>query len=186
MVIWLATSLKAHGFHPGIVSRGYGGSAIAEPRRVASNSNAQQVGDEAVVIARGSSCPVWVCADRRKAIQSLVNESPLVDVIISDDGLQHYAMPRDIEIAMIDGDRRFGNGLCLPSGPLRESLDRLDQVDFRVVKGEVVEPGEFAMEIGGDRLVNLRTAGRQMSLGELSGQVVHAVAGLGNPQPFFS
>lgn len=186
MVIWLAQSLRSQGYHPGIVSRGYGGRAIASPQEVTSGSDARDVGDEALVMVRGVECPLWVCRQRRDAIQALVQANPTVDVIISDDGLQHYAMARDIEIAMIDGERRFGNRLCLPSGPLREPISRLDEVDFRVVKGRDVEPGEYAMEIGGEVLVNLKAAGRRMPLMDLKGRTAHAVAGLGNPEPFFS
>lgn len=185
MVIWLAQSLKAQGYHPGVVSRGYGGAAISQPLEVTSRSDARDVGDEALVMAKGAACPVWVCRHRREAIQSLVQSHPRTDVIISDDGLQHYLMPRDIEIVMIDGARRFGNGLCLPAGPLREPLKRLQEVDFRVVKGTPSEPGEYGMAIGGEVLVNLKAMGRRCPLQDLKGQTVHAVAGLGNPQLFF-
>lgn len=185
MVIWLAQTLKAHGYRPGIVSRGYGGRDIDSPQEVTANSDTLKVGDEAIVMSRGTGCPLWVCANRRQAIQSLVNKNPNIDVLISDDGLQHYSMPRDIEIVMIDGERRFGNQLCLPAGPLRESMKRLDEVDFKVVKGLAVTSDEFSMEIGGDVLVNIKSPGSQMLLKGLKGQEVHAVAGLGNPEPFF-
>ena len=185
MVIWLAQSLRANGYQPGIVSRGYGGSAIDTPQEVNSGRDAREVGDEALVMARGAECPVWVCKRRRDAIQALVQHNPRTDVVISDDGLQHYAMPRDIEIVMIDGDRRFGNHLCLPSGPLRESLKRLNEVDFRVVKGKPGAAAEYGMEIGGELLVNLKAAGRRMPLHDMAGQCVHALAGVGNPQIFF-
>lgn len=186
MVIWMAQTLRAHGYKPGIVSRGYGGKDIDTPREVTARSDTVSVGDEAVVMARGAHCPVWVCAKRRDAIQALVNRHPDTDVLISDDGLQHYAMPRDIEIVMIDGQRRFGNGLCLPAGPLRESVSRLNEVDFRVVKGQLKEEGEYSMEIGGDVLVNIKSPGQQLLLSDLKGKTVHAVAGLGNPEPFFN
>ncbi len=183
MVIWLAEYLRAHGMRPGIVSRGYGGKHD-KPLLVTANSDARSVGDEAVVIARRTDCPVWVCRDRPAAIQALLAAYD-VDIIVADDGLQHYRMPRDIEIAMIDGARRFGNGLCLPSGPLREPVSRLQEVDFRVVTGSLVDEGEYSMEIVGEECVNLRSPAKRMPLKNLDASEINAVAGLGNPSRFF-
>lgn len=183
MVIWLAEYLRAQGFRPGIVSRGYGGKHT-KPMLITASSDAREVGDEAVVIARRTECPVWVCRDRSAAINALCAAYD-VDVIISDDGLQHYRMRRDLEIAMIDGARRFGNGLCLPSGPLREKVSRLDEVDFRVVTGSLVGDGEYGMDIVGTELVNLRSPAKRLPLSSLAGTRVNAVAGLGNPSRFF-
>ncbi len=184
MVIWLAEFLHAQGLRPGIVSRGYGGRAGPAPQHVTGSSDARVVGDEAVVMARRTRCPVWVCPDRVAAARALLARHA-VDVIISDDGLQHYRLGRDIEIAMIDGARRFGNGLCLPAGPLREPLARLAEVDFRVVTGSLADAGEYAMELTGEELVHLRNPGRRRLLSALRGRRVHAVAGVGNPDRFF-
>lgn len=184
MVIWLVEFLRAHGYTPGVVSRGYGGDAKERPLLVDGRSDARVTGDEALLIARRTAVPVWVCRDRVKAIESLLEDSK-VDVVISDDGMQHYRMARDIEIAMIDGARRFGNELCLPSGPLREPLDRLDEVDFRVVTGSLADDDEFPMELEGKELVNLRSPGKRLLLSALEDVRVNAVAGIGNPARFF-
>lgn len=184
VVIWLAEYLRVHGYRPGIVSRGYGGRRIETPRQVTSNSDVREVGDEALLIARRTGCPTWVCADRASAMDALLRDER-ISVVISDDGLQHYRMHRDIEIAMIDGARRFGNGLCLPAGPLRERPSRLEEVDFRLVSGALADEGEFAVEYAGDELVNLQNPLRRLRLDDLKGSVVHAVAGLGNPARFF-
>lgn len=186
MVIWLAEFLLSQGYSPGIVSRGYGGVPELEPRRVTAKSDARTAGDETVVIARRSSAPVWVSPDRVAAVNACLNQDD-IDVIISDDGLQHYRMHRDIELCMIDGSRRFGNGLCLPSGPLREPEKRLEEVDFKVVIGsDKLEPGEYFMRIEGREIVNMRSPSQRFPLTKFRNQRVHAVAGLGNPERFFS
>ena len=185
MVIWLAELLQREGYHPGIVSRGYGGKAGAIPTMVTAASDAKAVGDEAVLIARRAACPMWVGHDRVFAIQKLLEFHRGIDVIISDDGLQHYRMPRDIEVAMIDGARRFGNELCLPAGPLREPVSRLEEVDFRVVTGSLADDNEYTMELGGDEIFNLRSSGKQLSLSMLQDVPVHADEGFGNPSRFF-
>ncbi len=184
MVIWLVEYLQAHGYRPGVVSRGYGGDSRDHPVLVSGNSDARTVGDEAVVIARRGGCPVWVCRDRVAAIEALLEDGS-VNVVISDDGMQHYRMPRDIEIAMIDGARRFGNELCLPSGPLREPVSRLDEVDFKVVTGSMADEDEYAMEFSGEELINLRSPAKRMFLSALEDVTVNAVAGIGNPARFF-
>ncbi len=186
MVIWLANFLKAYGMKPGIVSRGYKGKAKSWPQRVTSRSNPVEVGDEAVVISRLAGCPVYTGPDRVAAINKLIKEN-VVDIIISDDGMQHYKMPRDIEILMIDGVRRFGNQLCLPAGPLRESTKRLKSVDFKVVTAE--EPGEeteYNMQLIGKELVNIRNPHKRKLLRKFSRQPAHAVAGIGYPDRFFN
>jgi len=187
MVIWLADLLQQEGYHPGIVSHGYGGKASVTPTRVTATSDTKRVGDEAVLIARRTYCPMWVGRDRVFVIQKLLEFHPRVDVIISDDGMQHYRMPRNIEIAMIDGARRFGNELCLPAGPLREPVSRLEEVDFRVVTGSLADDFEYTMELDGDEILNLRSTGtgKQLSLNALQDVPVHAVAGIGNPSRFF-
>lgn len=185
MVIWLADLLQQQGYHPVIVSRGYGGKSNIIPTLVTSASNTKAVGDEAVLIARRTHCPIWVGRDRVFTIQKLLEFHQGIDVIISDDGLQHYRMPRNIEIAMIDGARRFGNELCLPAGPLREPVSRLKEVDFRVVTGSLADSFEYTMELDGNELLNLRSSGKQLSLSALQDVPVHAVAGIGNPSRFF-
>lgn len=186
MVIWLANMLKAYGMNPGIVSRGYGGKSNDWPQKVTRKSNPLMVGDEPVIIARSTSCPVYVDPNRPRAIDHLIREN-LVDVIISDDGLQHYRMPRDIEIVMIDGVRRFGNQLCLPAGPLREPVSRLRSVDFRVVtSGQAQQNDEYEMELRGNELINVRDPKKTKLLKNFRRHQVHAVAGIGAPMRFFS
>jgi tetraacyldisaccharide 4'-kinase len=132
-VIWLARELRGHGLSPGIVSRGYGGSKSDSPMRVDSDSAATLVGDEPVLLARRSECPVIVDADRLRAAAMLADDG--VDVVIADDGLQHYRLGRDYEICVIDGSRGLGNRRLLPAGPLRELPGRLDDVDQLLVNG---------------------------------------------------
>ena len=134
LVAWIAEYLQTLGYQPGIVSRGYGGKAQHWPQQVRPDSDPVMVGDEAVLLARQCHCPMAVGPDRVATAQSLV-EHHQVDIVISDDGLQHYALRRDVEIAVIDGVRRFGTGYCLPAGPLRESMARLKQVDLLVANG---------------------------------------------------
>lgn len=186
MVIWLANMLKAYGLKPGVVSRGYGGSASEWPQKVTRRSNPGEVGDEPVIIARNTNSPVYVDPDRVRAVSTLIREN-VIDIIISDDGLQHYRMARDIEIVMIDGVRRFGNQLCLPAGPLRESMRRLDSVDFCVVtSGEPSRKHEYRMDLTGKELVNVRDPSRTRLLSDFKGEQVHAVAGIGSPLRFFA
>jgi len=183
-VIWLALLLKEAGYKPGIISRGYGGLAESWPQRVDGNSGAEQVGDEALLLAKQSQCPVAVGPVRVDAANLLLAQTDS-NIIISDDGLQHYALARDIEIAVIDGERRFGNGYCLPAGPLREPIDRLQSVDFRIVNGEKTEDNEHSMQLIGDTAVNLST-GRQKPLKAFNAVECHALAGIGNPERFFN
>jgi tetraacyldisaccharide 4'-kinase len=184
LVIWLAQLLKDAGYKPGIISRGYGGQVQPFPQQVNAESTASQVGDEALLLARNTGCPVAVSSLRVDAARLLIEYSGC-NVILSDDGLQHYALSRDIEIAVIDGERRFGNSYCLPAGPLREPIERLQSVDFVVVNGEPSEPGELAMKLIGNTAVNLLT-GQVKPLSEFVGVECHALAGIGNPKRFFN
>jgi len=143
------------------------------------------VGDEAVLLARRCACPMAVAPDRPAAAQALLDHYP-VDVIIADDGLQHYALERDLEIVVVDGERRFGNGRCLPAGPLREPTARLLEADIVVANGGHAERGEHAVALRGERALNLAEPDRQAALSEFAGQTVHAVAGIGNPGRFFA
>ncbi len=183
LLIYLAQLLKDAGYRPGIISRGYGGQAESWPQWVDANSTAANVGDEALLIAKQTGCPMAVGPLRVEDAKLLLKQSDC-NVILSDDGLQHYALNRDIEIAVIDGERRFGNGYCLPAGPLRETIDRLQSVDFIVVNGEKSEPNELSMRITGDTAINLVT-GERKSLQEFKATGCHALAGIGNPDRFF-
>lgn len=190
--------LERRGFNPGVVSRGYGRvpRGVNDPMGVVrvypDVATPEHFGDEAVMIARRSRVPVYVSPDRPAAARALLEAHPEVDVLVSDDGLQHYALARDIEIAVVDGERRFGNGLLLPSGPLREPVSRLASVDAVVVNGEASEripgPRRFSMRIGHDQLVALATP-RHMSPQEFAfmarGRDTVALAGVAHPDRFF-
>lgn len=182
-VIWLSTQLKNAGYRPGIISRGYGGHAGHYPQLVDKNSVAKLVGDEPVLIHRHTLCPMAVAPDRVAAARLLV-EQHNCNIIISDDGLQHYALKRDIEIVIVDGQRQFGNQLCLPAGPLREPLNRIKQSDFIVVNSPPNNT-DFSMHLEQGAAVNLSDPALTKSLDQFSGKTIHAVAGIGNPQRFF-
>ena len=183
LVIWLARYLQALAYKPGIVSRGYGGAAQPEALRVEADSDPALVGDEPVMLAQRTGCPVVVAPDRVKAAQALLRQTDC-DILLSDDGLQHTSLARDVEIVVIDGKRRFGNGRCLPAGPLREPAARLDAVDL-VVAGGSAATGEYLMEYTGLPVTSLD--GRQeTALAGFREQRVHAVAGIGYPERFFS
>jgi tetraacyldisaccharide 4'-kinase len=184
LVIALARLLRDAGFHPCIVGRGYGGSAGYWPQQVRPDSDPTAVGDEPVLIAARTRCPVAVAPDRAAAAASLVKHARC-DIIISDDGLQHYRLGRDIEIAVIDGVRRFGNGRCLPAGPLREPRRRLAQVDFVVTTG-LAAPGETAMTLNAAPIRNVHDDDLIAGRHQFNARVVHAVAGIGNPDRFFA
>lgn len=184
LVIWLAQLLRQQGYKPGVISRGYGGEELQEPVLVQADSRPEEVGDEPILIAEHSGAPLVVCSDRAAAGQMLISQQGC-DVIIADDGLQHYALRRDIEIAVIDGERRFGNGYCLPAGPLREPVERLREVDLVIVNGKPKEEGELEMTFTGRIAVNIKT-GEQRELSAFAGVHCHAVAGIGNPSRFFT
>lgn len=184
LVIWLVQHLKSQGYRPGVVSRGYGGRTTRVPQQVRPDSNPDLVGDEAVLIAQRTGCPVAVSPRRHIAARELVKHTGC-DVLLCDDGLQHHALGRDIEIAVIDGDRRFGNGRCLPAGPLREPAGRLKSVDM-VVANARAGKSEFLMEFQPLPLRSLKDDSRRIEVESLRGQSVHAVAGIGNPSRFFS
>ena len=184
LTLALAQQLIRHGRHPLIVSRGHGGSA-QQPQRVTPDSDVRQVGDEPLLMARRGICPVWVGRDRVATAQQALLAHPQCDVVLCDDGLQHYRLQRDMEIAVIDGVRRFGNGYLLPAGPLRESLSRLKTVDAVVVNGGTAAPGQYAMQLSGDVFDNLLDPGKTATARDLRGLRLHAVAGIGHPQRFF-
>jgi tetraacyldisaccharide 4'-kinase len=196
LVLWLAANLRARGRVPGIVSRGYGGSS-GTPQRVTPDSDPYACGDEAVLLARRSGCEVWIGADRVAAARALLAAHPACDVLVSDDGLQHYALARDVELCVVDAARGFGNGWLLPAGPLREQPSRLATVDAVVLNtGDGSAPYAplgplpaetpcFAMRLQGSEFRNLRDPGRRGGPQPFRGKRVHAVAGIGNPQRFF-
>jgi tetraacyldisaccharide 4'-kinase len=181
LVIWLARWLRQSGYRPGIVTRGYGGRAREWPQMVQADSDPASVGDEPILLARHADCPVVADPDRVRAARTAMAGG--CDVIISDDGLQHYRLARDVEIAVVDGDRRFGNGRCLPAGPLREPVGRLAAVDARVTNG-AAQAGELAMQLVETRFRAL-DSDRDWPVAEFRGRRAHAVAGIGNPQRFF-
>ena len=183
LVIALVEALRARGWNPGVISRGYAGSA-GKILRVDAQSDPLMVGDEACLIFAATQASMIVGRDRAKAGRVLLN-SASVDVLIADDGLQHYKLCRDVEICVIDGARRFGNGRLLPAGPLREPVARLDSIAFRVCNGGVPEAGEVAMTLSGDLVISLNSQ-LPRPLRDFVGQRVHAVAGIGNPGRFFA
>jgi len=184
VVIWLAAELQARGYRVGIVSRGYGGKSEEWPQRVEASSDPALVGDEPVLLARATRCPVVVDPDRVAGAQALL-AAEAVDVLLSDDGLQHYALDRTMEIAVVDGERALGNGFCLPAGPLREPRSRMDRVDAVVVNGgSWGHAGVFRAAPVAQRVYQA-TGSAQKQLSEFANTPVHAVAGIGNPQRFF-
>ncbi len=184
LVIWLAGYLKSLGYRPGVVSRGYGGTARTWPQQVRPDSDPTTVGDEPIVIARRTRCPVTVSPRRAAGVAALIEHGDC-DVVINDDGLQHYGLARDIEIAVVDGVRRFGNRQCLPAGPLREPVSRLRDCDLIVTNG-VPGRGEFGMKYVPLHAINVARPDRRKSFAALAEEPVHAVAGIGNPERFFA
>ena len=181
LVIALVDALRERGWKPGVVSRGFGGSA-QEITRVDAQSEPALVGDEALLIFDATQAPIMIGRDRTRAARALIDAG--VDIIVSDDGLQHYRLRRDVEICVIDGLRRFGNERLLPAGPLRESMRRLGGVDFRVCNGGDAKRGEIPMRLVGDTAVALDDAARTVPLASIPR--AHAVAGIGDPGRFFT
>ena len=184
LVVHLAKILKQQGFYPGVLSRGYGGTGIRYPFSVNELSSAKQVGDEPVLMFQHINCPLVVDPQRPRGAMELLSKHQC-DVIICDDGLQHYALKRDIEISVMDGHRRCGTKLLLPSGPLREGVWRNQSVDFVVVNGGRVNKNEFVMTLEPESLVNIKDPQRRLNFSNIN-QAVSALAGIGNPQRFFS
>jgi tetraacyldisaccharide 4'-kinase len=185
MVIALVEALRAEGFRPGVISRGYGRTA-ADPRApmiVTADTDPAHGGDEPVLIAWRTRAPVAVSRDRVAAGELLLSQHD-VDVIVADDGLQHYRLGRDVEIVVVDGRRRFGNSRLLPAGPLREPVSRLRGVDAVVVNGPR-GPDEPGFDLQPSNVVPLR-GGAPRPLSDLAGTRVHAVAGIGDPERFFA
>ena len=186
LTLALAQQLVDRGFHPVIVSRGFGGSTMQQP--VTECSSAEQAGDEPLLMAQRRICPVWVGRDRAAAASAALDSYPQCDIILCDDGLQHYRLQRDMEIALIDGVRHFGNGYLLPAGPLREPASRLKTVDAVVINGGKFSQqtiNQYEMQLSGAIFYNLRNPEKTASVSEFQGLRLHAVAGIGHPQRFF-
>ena len=182
---WLARRLVERDYRVGIVCRGYRGRADTWPQAVSPDSDPRLVGDEAVLLATRSGCPVVAGPDRVAAARALCDHGP-VDVILSDDGMQHYALGRVLEIVVVDGTRGLGNGLCLPAGPLREPAERLNESDILIVnEGDWGHSGVLRSTVESPYVYEL-ASGAERRLEDFRGQSVHAVAGIGHPQRFFA
>ncbi len=182
VVIWLVEQLTQRGIRVGVVSRGYGGKAERYPLLLTGQTTTAQAGDEPVLIFQRTGAPVAVSPVRSEAVQALLSQTD-VQMVITDDGLQHYALARDKEIVVIDGVRRFGNGWWLPAGPMRERASRLKSVDAVIVNGGSAQAGEIPMQLRPGLAVNLVT-GERRDVAELPNLV--AMAGIGHPPRFFS
>ncbi len=196
LTAWLVGELQAAGWRPVILSRGYGGKSPTYPLLVTNDTPARQAGDEPVMLAQTTGVPVVVDPSRRRAADWALAQE-LGNILVCDDGLQHYQLPRDLELAVFDGVRGTGNGALIPVGPLREPVSRLSSVDFIVVNGGDFEPEVqldsfdgiehpdiHTMALEPASLVHLQT-GESRPLSDLQGQSVRAVAGIGNPGRFF-
>lgn len=191
LVIWLVNWLREQGYKPGVISRGYGANPASFPFSVTSATLPAEGGDEPVMIARRTSAPLVIDPDRPAAARYLLQEFDC-DIIISDDGMQHYALGRDIEIAVVDGQRGFANERCLPEGPLREPVERLASVDFIVMNGKAEHVlnypfAEMHLVAGDIQPVDIHSeqeglAPVQFARGHAK---VHGVAAIGNPERFF-
>lgn len=185
LTVYLVKLLQKHGFSPGIITRGYGGEAKHWPQQVTAESDTEMVGDEAVLMATRTGVPVYAGPNRIETIRRCLYDH-YCNVIISDDGMQHYKLPRDIQIAVIDGERQLGNEHCLPAGPLREKKHRLNNCDLIVVNGKNPKNRNWTeMFINGTELINLQT-GETRDLEDLNDHKVNAITGIGNPQRFYS
>ncbi|SEF98834.1 tetraacyldisaccharide 4'-kinase [Marinobacterium lutimaris] len=182
----LIDKLRARGYRPGVVSRGYGTKAPHYPFFVNADTAPEQGGDEPCLIVRRSGVPLVIDPDRPAAVRALLDTAD-VDIVISDDGLQHYRLGRDLELAVVDAARGLGNARCLPAGPLREPPERLNEVDRVILNGQgrFAFPGASSMELQPGALVELAT-GKSLDAEQWQGaRQVHAVAGIGHPKRFF-
>lgn len=186
LILWLIEHCHRRGLKVGVVSRGYGATPPSYPWRVTTDNSAVEAGDEPLLIVQRTGVPVVIDPDRSRAVRKLLEFGPL-DLILSDDGLQHYQLGRDLELVLIDAARGLGNQRCLPAGPLREPKERLESVDAVLINGAQSDsPSGFAFALKPSQLIELRS-GQAWSLDHFSpGQQVHAVAGIGNPQRFFA
>lgn len=185
VVIALVEALKQAGFHPGVVSRGYKAKCRDFPHIVSVNDLASMVGDEPLLMVRRTQCPMVIAPKRPQAVAALLDNFPECDVVVTDDGLQHYALQRDIEIAVLDADRHFGNGFCLPAGPLREPVSRLHTVDYVITNGAAEYENTFKINIKALEFINLLDPSKRESANFFKKQLVNAVSGIGSPQRFY-
>lgn len=182
LIIKLCEILKQQGMSPGIISRGYRSQSKIFPLEIMHNTSAADAGDESLMLARRTQCPVVIGADREADIQLLL-ERHKCNIILSDDGMQHYRMRRDVEIAVVDVKRKFGNGFCLPAGPLREPVERLRSVDMVIANGGA--DNQLSYAIKPMQLISLAEHPEISTLNDFAGKKIHAVAGIGHPQRFF-
>lgn len=189
----LCRFLRQHGYRPAVISRGYGGKGAVYPLALNQDTIAQVSGDEPYMIfhSLGGEVPVVISPLRSEALKYIEKHLINIDVVIADDGLQHYKMARDYEIVVVDGQRGFGNGLCLPAGPLREPLSRLDEVNAVIVNGQACLSSfpsslpQYEMKLAPIEFINLATR-QAVSVGSFANHSVHALAGIGNPSRFFA
>lgn len=192
VVLWLAAALRARGWHPGILSRGYGGSAHV-PTPVQADSDCAVVGDEPVLLARRSGCPLWIGRDRVAAGRALLAAHPEVDILITDDGLQHYRLARHAEICVLD-ETILGNCWPLPAGPLREPLSRLARADLLICHGafspamiaRLPEQPRAAMRLAPGRFYRLNAPQEVCDARDFAGKKIGALAGIAHPERFFN
>ncbi|WNC73690.1 tetraacyldisaccharide 4'-kinase [Thalassotalea psychrophila] len=187
VVIYLIEQLKQRGLKVGVISRGYGGEKRNSPLLLTNETTAEQAGDEPVLIFKRCQVPVVVSSDRVAAVNLLISQG--CNMVISDDGLQHYRLKRDVELVIVDGKRRFGNGWLLPAGPLREGVWRLKTVDKVIINSGLADVNEQHMSLKGNKLVNVHD-GSVVAVADFIDQhgkdnVVNAMAGIGNPERFF-
>lgn len=186
LILWMIEHCQRRGLRVGVVSRGYGAKPPSLPWRVTAGQSAAQAGDEPLLIVQRSGVPLMIDPDRSRAVQALLDSEPL-DLILSDDGLQHYRLARDLELVLIDAARGLGNRRCLPAGPLREPVERLQSVDALLYNGASADRDDgYAFQLQPTALINLRSGERQTLDFFPVGQALHAVAGIGNPQRFFN
>jgi tetraacyldisaccharide 4'-kinase len=185
LVAWLAQRLQQQGYAPAVISRGYGGNSPSVSP-VFPDSDPAIVGDEPVLIARRGSWPVWVGRRRAEVARALLKAHPECNVIISDDGLQHYGLQRDVELVLVDAEYGFGNGLLLPAGPLREDRRRLKSVDAVVSHGNGIFPGAHAMRLAGEVFLCVADANVTATVQDFGKQTITAIAGIGRPERFFA
>jgi tetraacyldisaccharide 4'-kinase len=183
VVIWLVNQLKAYGYQPGVISRGYG-AKVTQPTNVQGNSLPSEAGDEPVLIAQKTGCPVYISANRVAAGNALLKMHPECDIIISDDGLQHYRLQRQIEIAVFDQQSQQNQHL-LPAGPLREPYSRLANVDAVILNGDLDMQDGYPMQLLASNFFNLLNPEVKESVDYFKDKHVAAVAGIGKPERFF-
>lgn len=185
LILWMIEHCRQRGLRVGVVSRGYGAKPPSLPWRVRAEQSAEEAGDEPLLIVQRTGVPLMIDPDRGRAVRALVAEQPL-DLILSDDGLQHYRLARDLELVLIDAARGLGNRHCIPAGPLREPVERLRDVDALLYNGAAHDTDDgYGFHLEPVSLVNLANGTVHPLSHFPAGQVLHAVAGIGNPRRFF-